>query len=177
VTHSRRSSPASTRARLVARLKSNKIGLYTTEQEADEFALQLGAKMGLSGDAVLAGWLDMMRAIDRLYARSYTPEELAQWRQTSGELDAPTCEALLKSDFTKDGQPVTVSMGQLDEPHHASCYRLFNLWREARAQRYVTAPAGEELSPAWSTLKADAARLSAAAPAPAPAPATDGAAK
>jgi len=148
-------------ARLMARLKANKIGLYTTEQEADELALELATKVGLTSAEVLAGWVDFMGAVDRVYARAYAPEDLAAWRASSGELDAPTCEALLLRDFTKNGAPVTVGMGQLDEPHHASCYRLFNMWREARARQFVPAAPLAELSPPWETLRTRAAQLSA----------------
>jgi hypothetical protein len=71
---------------------------------------------------------------------------------------------MLASGFTNQGgAPVTVSMGQLDEPHHASCYRLYNLWREAKAQGYVPAPRPEALSPEWATLRAEAAELAASA--------------
>lgn len=157
-------------ARFVARLKSNKIGLYTTEQEADEVALELATKAGLTNEAVLGAWLEFMRASDRLYERSFTKEDLDAWRAQSGELDAPTCGALLASDFTKDGKPVSVNMGVLEEPHHAGCYRLFNLWREAKAKKYVPAAAPAALSPEWSVLKAHSVELTRAAPEPPPPP-------
>jgi hypothetical protein len=147
--------------RLVARLKDNSVGLYTTEQAADEFAMQMATKMGFSTDEVLAAWVDFMRAIDRLYARSFTPDQLATYRQQNAELDAETCSAMLASGFVKDGAPVTLSMGQLDEPHHPGCYRLFNLWREGRAHRFVAGARGAPLLPEWSTLRAEAAALAA----------------
>ncbi|MBS2017988.1 MAG: hypothetical protein JST00_34245 [Deltaproteobacteria bacterium] len=157
--------------RFAARLKSNKIGLYTTEQEADEIALELSTKAGLTSEQVLRGWLDFMRAVDRSYARAYAKEDIDRWRAQTGELDAETCSALLASDFTKDGRPVSVNMGVLEEPHHAGCYRLFNLWREARARQFVPAAPPEALSPAWSVLKSRAAELTATAPEPPPPPA------
>ena len=158
-------------ARFTARLKSNKIGLYTTEQEADEVALELATKAGLTNDEVLQGWLAFMGAVDRTYERAYAKEDLDKWRAESGELDAKTCGDLLASDFTKNGAPVSVNMGVLEEPHHAGCYRLFNLWREAKAQHYVPASAPEALSPSWATLKSRAAELTASAPEPPPPPA------
>jgi hypothetical protein len=155
-------------AGLVRRLKDNHIGLYTTEQAADESAMDVSTKMGLSTDEILAGWVDFMAAIDRTYAQSFTPEQLAQWRTESAELDAPTCAALMNDGFTQVDATgkrvaVTMNMGQLDEPHHTSCYRLYNLWREARVHHYEIAPAPAPLAPAWADLKAEAATLAASA--------------
>ena len=50
-------------------------------------------------------------------------------------------------------------MGQLDEPHHTSCYRLYNLWREGNAHGYQASAPLPPLSPEWSTLKAEAQTL------------------
>ncbi len=150
-------------AQLVQRLKDNKVGLYTTEQAADEFALQMVTKMGFTTEEALGGWVDFMRATDRLYAKAYTPEQLATWRTQSAEIDADSCAALLASGFTKDGAPVSVNMGRLDEPHHTSCYRLYNLWREGRAQRFQPEPQQPSFAPDWATLRAEAGAVTAAA--------------
>jgi hypothetical protein len=147
-------------ASLVKRLKDNRIGLYTTEQAADEFAIQIATRMGFTSDEVLAAWLDFMAAIDRVYAAAYDPVTLANWRQTSAELDAPSCKALMDKGFAG----VTMNMGALEEPHHAGCYRLYNLWREARAQKFTVGTKPEALTPDWTTLKNEAAQLSAGAP-------------
>jgi hypothetical protein len=149
-------------AKLVQRLKDNRVGLYTIEQAADEFALQITTKMGFTSDEVLAGWLDFMGAIDRLYARSYPPEQLAQIRQT--EIDATTCKSMLDAGFLNaDGSRMTMNMGDLAEPHHTSCYRLWNLWREAQAQKFAPGPKLDALTPEWATLKAEAAQLTSSA--------------
>ncbi len=150
-------------AKLVQRLKDNKVGLYTTEQAADEFALQMVTKMGFTTEEALDGWVGFMRAIDRLYAKAYTPEQLVTWRAQNAELDADSCAALLASGFTKDGAPVSVNMGALDEPHHASCYRLYNLWREGRAQQFQPGARLPALAPEWATLKAEAGAVTAGA--------------
>lgn len=148
---------------LVKRLRDNGIGLYTTEQEADDMALELSVKVGLTPNEVLDGWVDFMRAIDDLYSSILSPEQLATLRET--ELDAPTCKSLLDANWKRDDGtgrmvPVTVKLGQLDEPHHASCYRLYNLWRESKVHRYPATRAPEPLVPAWSELQAQAKALS-----------------
>lgn len=150
-------------AKLVQRLKDNKVGLYTTEQAADEFALQMVTKMGFTTEEALGGWVDFMRASDRLYARAYTPEQLATWRTQSAEIDTDSCAALLAANFTKGGVPVTMNMGQLDEPHHTSCYRLYNLWREGKAQQFQPGTRLPALAPEWAALKAEAGAITGAA--------------
>lgn len=152
--------------RLEDRLRRNGVGLYTTEQEADDFAMELSVRLGLSPERVLEAWLDFMRAVDRVYEQSYSPEELARMRAERHEIDTPTCEAMLRAGFTRTDEtgatvPVTVPLGALDEAHHGSCYRLFNLWREARAHRYVPGPAQEPLDPPWRDLRAQAQDLAA----------------
>lgn len=153
-------------ARLLALARKNKLGLYTTEQAADEFALELAVRLGFTVDEILAAWLDDMRAIEAVYRR-------AGMQPPPGE-QAEACKALLDAEFTTvDGSgrrvPVMVSLGRLDEPHHSSCYRLFNSWREARAHRYVPAPKPAPLEPPWETLRAHATELTSSAPPP-PAP-------
>jgi Peptidase family M48 len=163
-------------SKLLKRMRDNSIGLYTVEQEADDFAMELATKLGFSVDEVLGGWLDFMAAIDRVYLKSVTPEELATYYKSIGEHDAASCGALLKDGFLQDDGaghrvPVTLSLGDLNEPHHTSCYRLWNLSREAGVHHYVPGPKQEALLPEWAGLQAEAAALTAAAPAPAPAPA------
>ena len=150
--------------RLLARVRDNKVGLYTTEQAADEFAMEMAVEMGFTADEAVQSWLGFMQAVDRVYARSYTPEQLAEWRKTSGEVDATTCGAMLAAGWKNaDGSKMTVSMGQLDEPHHANCYRLYNLWRKGQAHHDTPADKPAALEPAWDTLKAKAGELAATA--------------
>ena len=155
-------------AKLLQHMRDNQIGLYTVEQEADDFAMEIATKLGLSVDQVLQGWLQFMGAVDNVYAQTMTREQLVAYYQSIGEYDAADCKQLLADGFTKDdgtGKRVSVpmSLGQLDEPHHTSCYRLFNLAREAAAHHYVAGPAQPALTPAWDDLRAEAASLAATA--------------
>lgn len=163
-------------ARLVQRARQNGFGLYTTEQAADDFAVEIATKLGLSSEEVLGAWTSFMEASDRRWSVGYTPEAYEAAMKAAGEQTARSCKALLDAGFTTvdaSGRrvPVTMSMGRLDEPHHASCYRLYNMWRELRAHRFEPGPRGPALEPAWSTLQAEAARLSHAAPDAQPTPA------
>ena len=53
-------------------------------------------------------------------------------------------------------------IGDLSEPHHSDCYRLFNFWREQKLRKYAVADPiafpGD-----WATMQDEAKRLSAAA--------------
>jgi hypothetical protein len=154
---------------LEKRIRENRVGLYTTEQEADDFALEISTRLGLSAEQVLQGWIGFMTAIDKTYLASMGEERLRAYYKQTGEYDAPSCAKLLADNFTTAGAdgtrvPVTMSLGQLDEPHHTSCYRLYNLAREARVRNYTLGAAQTELSPPWATLKAQAKTLSTSAP-------------
>lgn len=148
--------------------RENHIGFYTVEQEADEVALQITTEAGMAPEDVIKAWSNFMSAEDAVLASSMSVADLASYRAQSGAIDAPTCSALLAAEFTtSDAQgqkvPFTVSLGDVDEPHHSSCYRMYNLWREQRAHQYVAAPAPAALTPPWSELKAAAQRITAAA--------------
>lgn len=145
-------------ARLLQRVRDNRIGLYTTEQEADNLALALSVKLGISPDRVLAAWQDFMGAVARAVPEAYRPQYEAENAQ---------CNAWLDAEFTTvdahgKRTPVFVPMGDLTEPHHSSCYRLFNFWREQKLKNY--APATElALDGGWSELREYAKQLSDAA--------------
>jgi hypothetical protein len=153
-------------AQLVKHLEQNRIGVYTIEQEADDIAIELATRLGISNDEVLAAWLDFMGAIDKAYDKAFfSPEEQKQYREQNAELTAVECKALLDAEFTQTDasgakKAVFVRLGNLAEPHHASCYRLYNLWREKQVHKYPTGAAQPELQPAWHELKAEAAKLS-----------------
>ncbi len=158
-------------ARLVQRAKQNGFGLYTTEQAADDFAVELASKLGLTGEEILGGWVAFMEAADAVTSYGLTPEVFEDAMKQAGELTAKSCKTLLAADFTTTDAsghriPMTMSLGRLEEPHHASCYRLFNMWREIRAHRYTPGPRQPELQPPWSVLREQAAQLTAMAAAP-----------
>jgi len=155
-------------AKLLQHMRDNRIGLYTIEQEADDFAMDLATKLGFSVDEILQGWVSFMAAADRMYLKSVSPERLQAYYQSIGERDAASCAALLKDGFTQDDGagnrvPVTMSLGRLDEPHHTSCYRLWNLAREASVQHFVAGPKQQPLAPDWADLRAEAATVAAGA--------------
>lgn len=113
-------------AAFAEKLRKGRIGLYTTEQEADDLAAEWVNKLGFTTDQAMDGWLEYLEYFDQ----GWRPE---------GEPSPNECRALYESGF-KDGRAfVTVWLGDLDSAHHAGCYRVYNLWREQRAHAYVPA--------------------------------------
>jgi hypothetical protein len=142
---------------MLEKLREGKIGLYTTEQEADDIALDLSTKLGISAGEFLGAWIKFMRATESVYGPSIWNEK------ETGEVGPDKCEALIRANFTEpgpDGAPVPVRMtlGSLESNHHGECYRAYNLWRENNAHRYetrgtFTPPPG----PSWAEIAKHAA--------------------
>lgn len=116
-------------AALLAQVQMNRIGLYTVEEEADDIALELSSRLGIAPDDVVKSWQVFMAAIANAvpdyYRQQYLDENTmcAQWLST-GFANA-------------DGSPIFVPIGDLSEPHHSDCYRLFNFWREQKLRQYT----------------------------------------
>jgi Zn-dependent protease with chaperone function len=138
------------------------LGFYTDEQEADEIALELMAKVGVPGGVMIDKLLVVQKAND-----GYTDTGVLKWAE---------CAALRERGWRDEaGKPVSVPVGNLADAHHSICFRAFNVSREINAHHYVTAtrptPPGDE----WSTILSRlGAELNPAPPPPAPpAPAPD----
>lgn len=134
---------------LADRLADNHVGLYTIEQEADEIALEIMTKLGVSPAETLQAWIRFIGATDA----------------KRGTNEAAECQAMLDSGFQTRGaggkpSPMLVSMGDLEDPHHGVCYRLYNLWRETRAHAYEAQGTYTSVGPAWDDLRAEAKKLS-----------------
>jgi len=74
-----------------------------------------------------------------------------------------SCAAQLAKSFTNDDNtPTFVPIGDLSEPHHSDCYRLFNFWREQKLRNYSI---GEPFVFAgdWQTYQDEARALSSQA--------------
>lgn len=140
-------------------LQKNHIGWYTTEQEADDMAMELATLAGLTPTQVLEGWVEAMEAFDRVYPSTYGND---------GKIGVAECKELYANAFVKtnhDGskEQVYVPIGNLSDKHHSDCYRLFNLWRENEVHAYESAPAPAPLSPAWTEIQ-EAAKAAGTGP-------------
>ena len=79
--------------------------------------------------------------------------------QPAYEAENARCAAMLADDFQgADGKPLFVPIGDLSEPHHSDCYRLFNFWREQKHRKYeVDVPYA--FAADWEPLRLQAAAL------------------
>lgn len=104
-------------------MKTQHLGFYTTEQEADELGLELLAAIGLSPDLI---------AQKQLHAMQNAPPP-----DSTG---TPYAECVrLRAAGWKDeaGHPVSVPVGRPSDVHHDNCFRVFNADREQSIHHYV----------------------------------------
>ncbi len=97
------------------------LGYYSTEEEADEIGFELAARSGISRDEVAATWLEFMDiALSYGSGPSFLatpPQECKEWHKNKwkdGDVDIAT----------------KLRIDGLSDPHHGTCYRLFNAERE-----------------------------------------------
>jgi hypothetical protein len=136
-----------------AELKARNLGLWTTEQEADDFANEQLAAIGIDPRSAISGQFAFGRAREaRNPAAATDPDDLSM----------SACEALYRNHWADPatGKYTFVPLGGVDEPHHGTCYRIFNMDREIKAHGYVVAPPLKvAFKEPWATAQAEAAAL------------------
>jgi hypothetical protein len=116
-----------------------RLGFYTTEQEADDMALEILTQIGLSPNLAADAVLHFLKL---------------EVDGDAGEIPWAECSALRERGF-KDaaGAWVAVPVGDLSTPHHSFCFRVLNITRELAAHAYVTtASPPEPTGEAWAAL-------------------------
>ncbi len=117
------------------------LGQYTTEQEADDFSVELlqGTKVG--GTAAVQAYLNLI-------------PETAQFG--GFDLSRERCQEIYsnhwvdpKGEFRVDLIPI----GDYSEVHHGSCFRAYNADREIKAHGYSAKGTVSFSSSEWSDLK------------------------
>jgi hypothetical protein len=136
--------------RLVAELsqRADALGLghYTSEQEADELALEWLTNFGIDphhGIKAALKLLKLEKDFPSLTQRigAYTYEQCV--RAYEGKFRAP------------DGREQRVPVGDYSDPHHSSCFRAFNMYREIQSHSYMTKLGAARLTPptpAWEMI-------------------------
>lgn len=139
---------------LRTRIDHDHLGRFTGEESADDFGLRWSVATGITPDRRFQSELGLER---KMYEAK--PE---QFKPNNG-LTFDACESLAKAKFVTGGQTEFVSLGfNLTEPHHSTCFRLFNLVARQQAQQYV-APTTMAVVPStdaeWAALQAHARDL------------------
>jgi hypothetical protein len=108
--------------RLLQQALDERVGYYTTEEEADQLALALMVMIGKPPEAASHHWWKMAES------------------KQGFEQDGPynfgftRCRDLFNATprWSSGGRAVTIPVGSFAEPHHSSCYRLYAISERLR---------------------------------------------
>ncbi len=122
------------------------LGQYTSEQEADELAVEWLAAFGMDPHHGITAALKLLKL-----EKDYPPTT-----QSIGAYTYDQCVRAYEAKFRgPDGREQRVPVGDYLDPHHSSCFRAFNMHREIEAHAYMTkmrAPRVAAPAPAWDTI-------------------------
>lgn len=100
-----------------------RLGYYTTEQEADEIALEWLSMLGFRADA----------GVEMFLALAGNSEDQLEGHALGGR----SCKTLHANNWRDQyGRTVFVPVGDYDEIHHSSCFRAYNADREILSHKY-----------------------------------------
>lgn len=137
------------------KVRSRRLGRYTVEQEADEMSLEYFTRLGF--DAKLRTDLELEMV------RGFASADPAAFAAFDG-VDFETCESWYRTGFRDGDRPIFVPLGNLHDPHHGYCYRLFNLTQEQRAHRYQATGTPPTFAAPWESVRLAAERATASTP-------------
>jgi len=117
------------------------LGQYTTEQEADDFSVELLHGTQVGGSAAVNAYLSLLPENERFGGFDLSRERCQeifsnQWVDPKGE-------------FKVDLMPI----GNYSENHHGTCFRVYNSDREIKAHRYSGKGSVSFSTSEWSDLK------------------------
>ena len=119
------------REKIFQKITDSGLGWYTTEQEADEIALEL----------LSLAKIDLNVLTSALFKVSNSRE----YRDLNG-LTEEQCLDLEKRDWKVDGKEISLFYGDLSDPHHSTCYRMWNIFQELKAHQYEASETFKESS-------------------------------
>ena len=106
------------------------LNVYTTEQEADELAVDILAALGTQS---------LANMVFRLWA--LLPAEPLPTAAVYHTIDRENCLLYAKNDFkNRDGTTQWIAEGTYTNQYHQPCFRVFNIFRQARAKGYTLSP-------------------------------------
>jgi hypothetical protein len=108
---------SNTQTQLLQRALDAKVGYYTTEEEADNMALNWLVELGFSASDAIDHWWNFAAYFDGTSLQS----ELNFSRSRCLDLYNA------KPRWTENGKPVQVPIGSFSDPHHSVCYRIWNI--------------------------------------------------
>ncbi len=161
---------------LEKRLLQNRVAVYTETQEADEVALELAARSGISPRKVFDAFFEMMALEESADANAFAA--------ANAQISVAECKSWFDAGFVEtgpDGQPRDIYVpGGLSFGKPSWCARMADLLREARVHAFTSRTTTGPFDPAaWGDLQTQAATLTSGAPnppalPPTPAPSAEG---
>lgn len=122
------------------------LGQYTSEQEADELAVEWLAKFGIDPSHGITAALKLLKL----------EAEFPPLTTSIGAYTYDQCVRAYEAKFrTADGRELRIPVGDYSDPHHSSCFRAFNMNREIETHQYMSRlpPLRVPLpTPAWETI-------------------------
>lgn len=118
-----------------AALRKRGIGWYTSEQEADEIAVELASGVGIEPNQVSQSFLEMLKERENALGLSYAE-----------------CKKLQENHFgLRSGSVTPVLLTDWFDIHHDICYRVFNIEREIVSHKFeVKKDRIPQFSTSWS---------------------------
>ncbi len=103
------------------------LGQYTSEQEADELAVEWLIKFGMDPFNGVTASLKLLKI----------EAEFPSLPTSVGAYTYEQCVQAYATQFrAADGEEIRVPVGDYSDPHHSGCYRAFNMNREIAAHDY-----------------------------------------
>ncbi len=131
------------RSALLERAREGGLSWYTTEQEADEMSLELLSLLGInpnvSGKAL------------------YTVSNSRESRDLNG-LSEDQCLILQENGWKIEGRNLNLFYGDLNDPHHSTCFRQWNIASEVEAHQYL-GPFTFSSSRTWQAMQQDLSKV------------------
>lgn len=121
-----------------------RLGYYTTEEEADMFALQGLAMLGIDPAIGRSYWLEFMRQ--------------SQEQDSALSFAYDRCKAVYDADprWSVGGVAVPIPIGSFADPHHSKCFRLYKTDQRLEALDFPLGPdlqaKAERVGGPWQSL-------------------------
>lgn len=139
-------------------IQKRKLGFYTDEQEADQYATEMLARIGIDPKHIVE-----LHLVEGLRRQNKFGE--ADWLRYH-QMDMNVCRKLYQNGWRDDqGNYVFVPIGELSVPHRGNCYRAYDSAREilAHSQEYhglkLIAPELPQFLEKWDVVKGEAVAL------------------
>ena len=131
------------RSVLLERAREEGLSWYTTEQEADEMSLELlnllGINPKISGKAL------------------YSVSNARESRDLNG-LSEDQCLILQENGWKIEGRNLNLFYGDLNDPHHSTCFRQWNIAYEVQAHNFL-GPYAFSDSLGWQAMQQDLSKI------------------